>query len=55
MSEPVQVYEMNVLLPLIAFVSFVLAGSWCHRIWTRLARKRTILARLRMERELLEA
>jgi hypothetical protein len=46
---------MNVLLLLIAFVSFVLAGRWSHRVWTRLARKRTILARLRVERELLEA
>jgi hypothetical protein len=46
---------MNMLLLLIAFVSFVLAGSWWHRIWTRLAHRRTILARLRVERELLEA
>jgi hypothetical protein len=46
---------MNVLLLLIAFVSFVLVGSRCRSIWTRLARKRAILARLRVEHELLEA
>jgi hypothetical protein len=46
---------MNVLLLVIAFVSFVLVGSRCHSISTRLARKRAILARLRVECELLEA
>ena len=46
---------MNVRLLLIAFVSFVIVGSRCQSIWTRLARKRAILARLRVEQELLEA